>query len=148
MSKLVLKGIDFGAENLDTYAPQIPHNFCVWLTLSIGPKDVEGSHLFQVGICTVAWLAHQLSIKGACVLRHMILVEKFDINLIKKQYRWLSKTLNDRVGMSLCNFCVNTLHGNLRLIKHKAEFVLVVLDLFCGEFMPKEQHSSTSSIRF
>lgn len=84
MSKLILKGIDFGVENLDTYIPQIPHNFCVWLTLSIGPEDVEGGHLFQVGIGTVTWLAHQLSISRVCILRHIIFVEKFDFELIKK----------------------------------------------------------------
>jgi Immunity protein 8 len=84
MNKPVLKGIDFGAENLDTFAPQIPNNFCVWLTLSIGPESVEGSHLFQVGFCTVTWLAQQLSVKKKYVLRHMILVEKFDFELIKQ----------------------------------------------------------------
>ena len=84
MNKPILKGIDFGAEDLSTYAPDIPDNFCVWLTLSIGPEGVDGSHLFQVGICTVSWLAHQLLIKRASVLRHMILVESFDFELIRK----------------------------------------------------------------
>lgn len=84
MNKPILKGIDFGAENLDTYVPETQHNFCVWLTLAIGPEGIEGSHLFQVGICTVTWLAHQLSIKKAYVLRHMILVENFNFELIKK----------------------------------------------------------------
>lgn len=84
MNKIALKGIDFGAEDLSTYTPQNPDNFCVWLNLAIGPEEVEGSHLFQVGICTVSWLAHQLSIKGAYVLRHMILVESFDLELIKR----------------------------------------------------------------
>lgn len=51
--------------------------------MAIGPKDVEGSHLFQVGICTTTWLTHQLSMQNAYVLRHMILVERFDIDLIK-----------------------------------------------------------------
>lgn len=84
MNKPTLKGIDFGAEDLNTYTPQIPDNFCMWLTLAIGPEGIEGSHLFQVGVCTVRWLAHQLSIKGAYALRHMILVESFDFELIKK----------------------------------------------------------------
>jgi hypothetical protein len=84
MNKPTLKGIDFGAEDLSTYTPEIPHNFCVWLTLSIGPEGVEGSDLFQVGVCTTTWLAHQLSSQSAYVLRHMILVESFDFELIKK----------------------------------------------------------------
>lgn len=83
MEKLVLKSIDFGSEDLKTYSPEIPDNFCVWLNLAIGPEDVEGGHLFQVGICTASWLAHQVSIEGAIFLRHMILVESFDFELIK-----------------------------------------------------------------
>lgn len=84
MKKLTLKGINFGAEDLNTYAPEIPDKFCLWLTLAIGPEGDDGSDLFQVGVCTVSWLAHQLSIKSAYVLRHMILVESFDFKLIKK----------------------------------------------------------------
>jgi hypothetical protein len=84
MKKLTLKSIDFGSEDLSTYSPEIPDNFCVWLNLAIGPEGVEGSHLFQVGICTVSWLAHQLSIENAIFLRHMILVESFDFELIKR----------------------------------------------------------------
>jgi Immunity protein 8 len=84
MNKPTLKSIDFGAEDLNAYVPEIPNNFCSWLTLSIGPEGVEGSNLFQVGVCTVTWLAHQLSIKNACTLRHMIVVESFDFELIKK----------------------------------------------------------------
>lgn len=83
MNRPTLKGIDFGAEDLNTYTPQMPHNFCVWLTLAIGPEDEESSDLFQVAICSVTWLAHQLSINSAYVLRHMILVESFDFELIK-----------------------------------------------------------------
>ena len=83
MDKLTLKGIYFGAENLNTYSPEIPRNFCVWLTLTIGSESEEGNNLFQVGICTVTWLSHQLSINNAYILRHLILVEKFDFELIK-----------------------------------------------------------------
>ena len=84
MNKPTLKGIDFGAEELNTYTPPIPDNFCIWLTLAIGPEDEESSDLFQVAICTGSWLTHQLSIKSAYVLRHMILVERFDFELVKR----------------------------------------------------------------
>lgn len=83
MDKLTLKGIDFGAENLNRYSPETPHNFCVWLALTIGSESGEGTNLFQVGICTATWLSHQLSINNAYILRHLILVEKFDFELIK-----------------------------------------------------------------
>lgn len=83
MIKLILKGIDFGAEDINTFAPEMPHNFCTWLTMTIGPQDVEGGHLFQVGVCTAEWLAHQLVVKNPYILRHMILVENFKFEEIK-----------------------------------------------------------------
>ena len=46
MSKPVLKNINFGTVNLEAYSPEIPHNFCVWLTLLIGPAGAEGGHLY------------------------------------------------------------------------------------------------------
>lgn len=89
MSIPILKNVDFGSVDLTTYQPDSPDNFCVWLNLLIGPDDAEGGHLFQVGICTVAWLAHQVSIKKSYVLRHMILVENFDYSLIEGVIRGL-----------------------------------------------------------
>jgi hypothetical protein len=83
MSIPILKNVDFGSVDLTTYQPESPDNFCIWLTLLIGPNDAEGGHLFQVGVCTVAWLAQQVSIKRSFVLRHMILVEGLDCSLIE-----------------------------------------------------------------
>lgn len=84
MNRPILKNIDFGSADLNIYQPDSPDDFCIWLTLLIGPDDAEGGHLFQVGVCTVAWLAHQVSISRPCVLRHMILVERFDYSLIER----------------------------------------------------------------
>ena len=85
MSKPVLKYINFGTVNLEAYSPEIPHNFFVWLTLLIGPAGAEGGHLFQVGICTSTWLAHQLSREPVYCLKNMLLVESFDFSLIKRK---------------------------------------------------------------
>ena len=83
MSKLNLKGIDFGAENLETYMPEVSGNFCVWLNLTIGLENIVGGHLFQVGICTVSWVEHQISAKRFYIPGHMIIVDNFDYDLIK-----------------------------------------------------------------
>ena len=85
MSKPILKNIDFGAVNLEAYSPEIPYNFCAWLTLLIGPAGAEGGHLFQVGICTPTWLAHQLSREPVYCLKNMLHVENFDFSLIKRK---------------------------------------------------------------
>lgn len=85
MSEIIIRGIDFGTIDLDRYFPENPRNFCIWLTLSIGPKDSDGSHLFQVGVCTVTWLSHKLSAERIFSLRSMILVEEFDFQFLKKK---------------------------------------------------------------
>lgn len=84
MSKLILKKIDFGADSLCNFSPPLADNFCIWLDLSIGSEDKVGENLFQVGVCTTTWLAHEVSIKKLYVLRHMLLIEKFDAKLIQK----------------------------------------------------------------
>lgn len=85
MSEIIIKGINFGDVNLDYFIPENPRNFCLWLTLSIGPEDLDGSHLFQVGLCTVTWLSHKLSAEHIFSLKNMILVEEFDFQFIKKK---------------------------------------------------------------
>lgn len=98
MSMLTLKGIEFGSNDLNAYAPEKPDNFCIWLTLTIGPQEAEGGHLFQLGICTSTWLAHQVSRKNIYVLRHMFLVERFDIELIKNKIHKIIQDAN-RLGI-------------------------------------------------
>ncbi|MGE8494767.1 immunity 8 family protein [Comamonas sp.] len=85
MNEIIIKGIDFGSIDLDRFIPENPRNFCLWLTLSIGPKDSDGSHLFQVGVCTVTWLSHKLAAEHVFSLKSMILVEEFDFQFIKKK---------------------------------------------------------------
>lgn len=85
MNRLVIKNVDIGAKALDTYHPLREDNFCVWVTLLIGQEEVEGGELFQVGICTPSWLSHRLSIDQIYALQHLILVEKFDAELIERK---------------------------------------------------------------
>lgn len=85
MSRPIIKKISFGADDLKTFVPALPHNFCLWLTLSIGPEDIEGDNLFQIAVCTLDWLAHQLSRDSTYILRHMMLVNSFDFELISKK---------------------------------------------------------------
>jgi hypothetical protein len=83
MNKLELKNIDFGAEDLFSYRPEILDNFCIWLTLSIGATSRDGSTLFSVGICTSNWLKSQMTSQKIMPLRHLLLVEKYDYEAIK-----------------------------------------------------------------
>jgi hypothetical protein len=85
MKNLILKSIDLGADNPETYQPDNPYNFSVSLTILVGPSNQEGGHLFQVCFCTLTWLAHQLSINKSITLRHMILIETFDFDIIQEK---------------------------------------------------------------
>lgn len=85
MKKLTLKGIDFDSFDIASFSPEIPDNFCIWPTLTIAPDDISGGHLFQVAICTPKWLAHRVSQEKICALRHVILLEEFNFELIKQK---------------------------------------------------------------
>jgi hypothetical protein len=78
MNKPVLMSIDAANQDFASYVPENQQNFCVWLNLAIGAKGVDGSHLFQVGVCTATWLYHKVSNEGVVALRHLLLVERFD----------------------------------------------------------------------
>jgi Immunity protein 8 len=78
MNTSTLKSIDFGGKNLSNFSPSSPNNFCIWLTLGIGPLNAEGSHLYQLGICTPTWLDNQIQNDGPISGRHMLLVNSFD----------------------------------------------------------------------
>jgi hypothetical protein len=84
MKKLEIKNIDFGAEDLLSYHPKNAENFCIWLTLTIGISSDAGGTLFEVGVCTIDWLRTQVAIKKVIPLRHLLLVENFDYENIKK----------------------------------------------------------------
>lgn len=85
MKELILKYIGFGNEDLDTFVPDNPSNFCVWLDLSIGFSGEEGGNFFQVGVCTPIWLAHQLSAQKIIVPKNLLIVENFCFDVIKNK---------------------------------------------------------------
>ncbi|WP_175196003.1 Imm8 family immunity protein [Achromobacter deleyi] len=85
MKKLILKYIGFGNECLDSFVPDNPKDFCLWLDLSIGFLGEDGGNLFQVGICTPIWLAHQVAIQQIVVPRNLLVVDEFCFDLIKKK---------------------------------------------------------------
>jgi hypothetical protein len=71
-------------EYLDKFHPDDPYNFCILVSLSIGPMDKNSSNDFSLTVCTPEWL------KGACTSgkyewgRHMLFVHEYDFPLIKK----------------------------------------------------------------
>lgn len=85
MKVLALKYLGFGNESLNSFAPDHPKNFCLWLDLSIGFLDEDGGDFFQVGICTPTWLAHQVSIRQVVVPRNLLIVEEFCFDVVKKK---------------------------------------------------------------
>lgn len=85
MNKVILKNIELGIKDFDSFAPDIRDNFCVWLTLLIGPSNLEGGHDYNLGVCSPKWLYHNIQNYGPMWGRHLLIVEDFDSVKIRRK---------------------------------------------------------------
>lgn len=82
----VLKDLDHNdAENLDQFRPRDPQHFDLWLTAHIGSSTERGSDLFQIRVTTPSFLASQLVSERAVWGRHTLILEQYDLALIRKK---------------------------------------------------------------
>jgi Immunity protein 8 len=79
----VLKGIwSYEPDiSLDSYSPENPKNFSMWLELKIGQDDSVGADDFRLFVCTPEWLKNNS--KAPLFGRHVLIVYKYDIDVIK-----------------------------------------------------------------
>mgnify|MGYP004728133783 CR=1 FL=1 len=67
---------------LEEYQPLECDNFSLWIELSIGTRNEEGSDYFRLKVCTTEWLCKHHWLPE--LMRHTLLVRKYDFNEIKK----------------------------------------------------------------
>ncbi|WP_230413072.1 immunity 8 family protein [Paraburkholderia antibiotica] len=67
--------------DLDSYFPDDPENFSLWIELRVGPDDSSGADDYRVLVCTPEWL-HQ-NVKEPRWGRHMLIVEEYDRSAIE-----------------------------------------------------------------
>jgi hypothetical protein len=66
------------ANSFEEFMPEIPHNFYVLASLTIGGEYELGGSDYSLGICTPTWLDHQVQNSGPLSGRHLLVVNRFD----------------------------------------------------------------------
>lgn len=77
--KAVVKGIYSTDLDLATYRPIDPFDDGQWVRLMIGPEGNDGEESFDVLVCTPRWLVREISRDKMQLVRHTLLMEKFDL---------------------------------------------------------------------
>jgi Immunity protein 8 len=86
MVRAELKDIaSLGVEPLESFAPEDPTRFEIWVTLSIGLEGLEAADDFQALICSTRSLAAMVEQSGVLVGQPLIVVEAWDLPLIKRR---------------------------------------------------------------
>lgn len=81
------------------FIPEEKNIFGITLTLSIGLSNSNGADYFDVLVCTPEWLSK--SVWEPELVRHMLIVRKYDINEIKD-------TINHCIEKCTCNTWAET----------------------------------------
>lgn len=68
----------------ETFVPADPTHFCVWARVMVGPADAPGEESFDIAICTGSWLRELPLDEGYTLLRHHVLVSRWDPVIIRR----------------------------------------------------------------
>ncbi len=74
-----------GVEPLESFSPDDPTRFMVWVTLSIGLEGTEAADDFQALICSARSLAAMVEGSGIVVGQPLIVAETWDYPLIRQR---------------------------------------------------------------
>lgn len=85
--KAIIKSmwINSAAIDLDTYFPEDPECFGLWIEFRAGFKDEESADDFRVLVCTPEWLRKEYGWKKSMWGRHMLVVFNYDLDAIKME---------------------------------------------------------------
>jgi hypothetical protein len=101
METLVLKGLDVAGDYLEDRQPVDRDCFELWVTLSIGSSDENGSTLYELCICTPKWLERRFEKcankkKDVQWGRHLLIVASFEPETIKLAIKQKLQEIVDR----------------------------------------------------
>jgi len=77
--------IDSATVNFDSYFPDDPECFCLWIEFRVGIKNEDSADDFRLLVCTAKWLINELDRKSATWGRHMLIVSEYDLDVIKAE---------------------------------------------------------------
>lgn len=80
------------------YQPAQPDNFGTWVRLFVGPAEQPGAETFDLFVCTPNWLSDELE-RGLPAQwgRHLLIVKKYDLNLIVEQVEQMVGRVSEAV---------------------------------------------------
>lgn len=70
-------------ENLDSFAPEDPENFCVPVRVLVGPKGQPGEESYDIQVCSPKWLDSVCKREFFVVGRHYLVVSEYDFLRIR-----------------------------------------------------------------
>jgi hypothetical protein len=79
--------IDSATQSLETYCPEDPKCFGLWVEMRVGPDNEEGAHDYRFIVCTPDWIKQEYGWEKSVWGRHMLIVFNYDLNLIAERVR-------------------------------------------------------------
>jgi hypothetical protein len=71
--------------DLVSFRPDNAESFAILVTATVGPAgDVRGGDLFDFTVCTATWLISQPLPKGFAFQRHLLVLERWDAQLVER----------------------------------------------------------------
>lgn len=95
MMKALLKQLHSPDIDLITFLPDDESNFGFLLEVSIGLEESEGADIFQLMVCTPAWLQSRCDPSKVLWGRHMLIVSCYDIAAITQEINKLIERSNE-----------------------------------------------------
>jgi Immunity protein 8 len=74
-------------EDPKNYIPENPSNFCFGFTAIVGCRGEDGEESFDMQVCTPQWLISSYSEDEILILRHVIIVFRYDFDRILNRIR-------------------------------------------------------------
>ena len=75
--------IDSATIDLETFQPDEPNYFGMWVNLRVGPDDSSAADDYRLFVCSPKWLERECSSRTVVWGRHMLIVSEYDFHLIK-----------------------------------------------------------------
>jgi hypothetical protein len=82
----------------DSYVPENPENFSLWIEVRVGPDNSSGADDYRVLVCTAEWLRQ--NVWEPRWGRHMLIVREYDHSTIEKCIRdYIAECTGDEWGV-------------------------------------------------
>ena len=90
--------VDSPTIKLDSYVPDNPENFSLWIEFRVGPDDSAGADDYRVLVCTPEWLLQ--NVWEPQWGRHMLIVREYDRSVIERcVHDYIAKCSGDEWGV-------------------------------------------------